>query len=101
MAGLRITGAQIRMARAFLGWSIADLAKAADVGNSTVQVVEAADDAAAVSSGGVETTRDHRAAARAEALGKIVAACTAAGVTFLPDDGRHGPGIRGRAKARR
>lgn len=98
MASTKITGAQVRMARAAVGWSIADLAKAAGVGNSTVQVIEAATDAAQVSESGVETTRDYRAAAREESLGKVATALHAAGVTFLADDGKAGPGIRVRPK---
>jgi hypothetical protein len=38
--------------------------------------------------------------ARAESLGKIAKALAAAGVTFLPDDGKRGPGIRGKTKGR-
>ena len=37
-----ITGAQVRMARASLRWSIAELAERANVGISTVQAIEAA-----------------------------------------------------------
>jgi transcriptional regulator with XRE-family HTH domain len=40
---MKIMGAQIRAARAFLRWTIADLAKAADVGLSTIQKVEEVD----------------------------------------------------------
>ena len=40
---MKITGAQIRAARAFLKWTIADLAEASDVGISTVQEVEKID----------------------------------------------------------
>jgi transcriptional regulator with XRE-family HTH domain len=97
MAETRITGGQVRMARAFLRWSIADLADKAGVGISTVQAIEAAADAAEIDAGGLATTRDYRAGARAETLGKIATAFSRAGVTFLPDDGK-GPGIRGRAK---
>jgi len=38
-----ITGAQVRMARAFLRWSVADLARRAKVGISSVQRIEATD----------------------------------------------------------
>ena len=41
-----LTGAQVRMARAFLRWSVAELAAKANVGISTVQRIEAADDPA-------------------------------------------------------
>lgn len=37
------TGAQIRMARAYLGWSAADLAKKSEVGVSTIQRMESFD----------------------------------------------------------
>ena len=99
-AETKITGAQVRMARAALRWSLADLADKADVGISTVQAIEAAEDAATVDAGGLETTRDYRAGARAESLGKIAKALGAAGVTILPDDGKQGPGIRARARGK-
>jgi hypothetical protein len=53
-----------------------------------------------VDAGGLEATRDYREGARAESLGKIAKALAAAGVTFLPDDGKGGPGIRGKTKGR-
>lgn len=37
------TGAQIRMARAFLGWTAIDLAKRSGIGVSTVQRIETYD----------------------------------------------------------
>ena len=37
------TGAQLHKARAFLRWSIADLAQHADIGLSTLQAIEAVD----------------------------------------------------------
>jgi hypothetical protein len=40
---MKITGAQIRAVRAFLRWTIADLAMVADVGHSTIQEVEKID----------------------------------------------------------
>jgi hypothetical protein len=102
MAETKITGGQIRMARAFLRWSIADLAGKAGVGISTVQAIEAADDAATVDTRGLESTLSYRVGARAESLGKIAKALGSARVTFLPDDGKQGSGIRGRAlKAKR
>lgn len=99
MAEIRITGAHVRMARAALRWSLADLAGKADVGISTVQAIEAADDAATIDAAGLETTRDYRAGARAESLGKIGKALARAGVTILPDDGS-GAGIRCRPKGK-
>jgi transcriptional regulator with XRE-family HTH domain len=38
-----ITGAQVRMARAFLRWSVAELADRAKVGISSIQRIEATD----------------------------------------------------------
>lgn len=96
MAGeIKITGAQVRMARAFLRWSIAELATQADVGISTVQAIEKEPD---VDAGGLETTRDYREGARAASIAKLAKALTGAGITFLSDDGKHGPGVRGRTK---
>lgn len=93
-----LLGVQVRMARAALRWSIAELAKRANVGISSVQAVEAVDGAPAISAG-LEATRDHRAAERAKVVEAIARAFTAAGVTLLPDDGAAGPGAR--AKPRR
>jgi hypothetical protein len=60
-----LTGAQVRMARAFLRWSVADLAAKANVGISTVQRIEAADDPA------VRDDLDWRASARGESIKAI------------------------------
>ena len=38
-----LAGAQIRMARAFLGWTIADLAERAGIGEATVKALEKTD----------------------------------------------------------
>jgi DNA-binding XRE family transcriptional regulator len=95
MAETKITGAQVRMARAFLRWSIADLAKHADVGISTLQRIEAVDGRPGISESGVETTREWRAGSRADILERIAAALDKAGITFLPDNGS-GSGIRGK-----
>lgn len=92
----RITGAQIRAARAFLKWSIADLAAAADVGSSTVQAVERADGNEARINGGPDRTFEYRAAARDKALDKIAAALVKAGIKFLDDDRKAGQGVRWR-----
>jgi transcriptional regulator with XRE-family HTH domain len=86
-----LLGVQIRMARAALRWSIADLAKRAGVGISSVQVLEAVDTEPAIAPG-VEQTREHRMAERAKVVEAIARAFTAAGVTLLPDDGATGPG---------
>jgi transcriptional regulator with XRE-family HTH domain len=97
MAETKITGAHVRMARAFLRWSIADLAQKADVGISTLQRIEAVDGRPGISESGVETTREWRASKQAESLDKIAAALGAAGITFLPDNGS-GVGIRGKVQ---
>jgi transcriptional regulator with XRE-family HTH domain len=97
--GATVTGLQVRMARAALRWSIAELARAADIGISTVQAIEAAEGEPGVSPEGLEATAEYRGSARAASLEAIRKALTASGVTFLPDDGKHGPGIRLRAKA--
>jgi hypothetical protein len=60
---MKITEAQIRGARAFLRWTIADLATAADVGLSTIQEVEKVDGEPRVAS-----TLQWRSDARDEAL---------------------------------
>jgi transcriptional regulator with XRE-family HTH domain len=93
-----LTGAQVRMARAFLRWTIADLAERASVGLSTVQAIEAADGVPAVKTGGIKEALEHRKAERATSLEKVRKALVAAGITFLPDDGKAGLGVRGRVK---
>jgi hypothetical protein len=87
---MKITGAQIRAARAFLRWTIADLATAADVGLSPIQKVEEIDGEPRVAS-----TLQWRSDARDEALTKIRSALEKAGITFLPESA-HGAGLRGR-----
>ncbi|MDB5610123.1 MAG: hypothetical protein JWP25_7023 [Bradyrhizobium sp.] len=89
---MKITGAQIRAARAFVRWTIADLAKAADVGLSTIQEVEKIDGEPRI-----ESTLQWRSDARNEALTKIRSALEKAGITFLPDSA-HGVGLRGKHK---
>jgi transcriptional regulator with XRE-family HTH domain len=83
-----ITGAQVRAARAYLKWTVADLAKSADVGNSTIQDIEKIEPR--------EIAGHWRISAREEALGKIERALVAAGITFLPANSQ-GNGIRGKA----
>jgi hypothetical protein len=89
---MKITGSQIRAARAFLRWTIADLARAADVGLSTVQEVEKIDGEPRVAS-----TLQWRSNARDEALEKMRSALEKAGITFLPES-PHGVGLRGKQK---
>lgn len=83
-----ITGAQIRAARAFLRWTIADLAEAAGVGLSTIQKAEEVDGEPRVVS-----TLQWRSDARDEALVKMRTALEKAGITFLPES-TLGIGIR-------
>jgi hypothetical protein len=86
-----LTGAQVRMARAFLQWTVAELAKMASVGISTVQRIEASDDPA------VHGDLDWRASARGQSIQAIRETLIRAGITFLPDDGR-GLGVRGKVR---
>jgi hypothetical protein len=86
-----LTGTQVRMARAFLRWSITELAETANVGISTVQRIEAADDPA------VRDDLDWRASARGESIQAIRETLIRAGITLLPDDGK-GVGVRGKAR---
>jgi hypothetical protein len=86
-----LTGAQVRMARAFLGWSVTELATRADVGISTVQRIEAVDDPV------VRDDLDWRASARGKSIQAIRKTLIRAGITLLPDDGQ-GVGIRGKAR---
>ena len=95
---MKVTGAQIRAARAFLRWTIADLANAADIGSSTVQALEATDGVPTIKGGGVEPTLEHREAVRNEAIAKVKEALEAAGMTFLPANAQ-GVGLRGRIES--
>jgi transcriptional regulator with XRE-family HTH domain len=83
VGGMMLTGSQVRMARAFLRWSISDLANEAGVGISTVQRIEQADGAPDSRGGNIQAVHD---------------ALIAAGIMFLPDDG-NGVGVRGKTKA--
>jgi transcriptional regulator with XRE-family HTH domain len=66
---------QSRMARAALGWTIVDLARAADVSTNTVNRFESGNDA------------------RLSSVGKMRSAMEAAGVEFIAENGG-GPGVR-------
>ena len=72
-----ITSAQIRGARAMLGWSMVKLAQAARVSVSTVKRIEDGE-------------------AGNASLNLLQDALETEGVRFLPDDG-NGPGVRLRA----
>jgi len=87
---MKVTGAQIRAARAFLKWTVADLAKVAGVGISTIQEIEKIDGEPRI-----ESSLQWRSAARDEAIEKIQRALVEAGITFLPTNAQ-GSGIRGR-----
>lgn len=69
--------AQLRAARALLGWSQADLAARSGLSSMTVKRAEGSG----------------RPPASAEAVAAIRAALEAAGVEFLPENGG-GPGVR-------
>jgi hypothetical protein len=88
---MKITGAQIRAARGFLRWSVANLAKQADVGISTIQKIEDVDGDPSIAS-----TLQWRSDARNEAITKIKEALEKAGITFLSAN-PHGVGLRGLA----
>jgi hypothetical protein len=90
-----ITGAQVRMARAFLRWSVAELASKAKVGISSVQRIEAADGSPAITD-----DLEWRAAARDEVIAAVHDALVKAGIRFLRDDG-DGIGIRGKRRKSR
>jgi transcriptional regulator with XRE-family HTH domain len=64
------------MARAALGWNIADLAREASVGINTVNRFEAGNDA------------------RMSSVGKMRAVLEGAGVEFISEDGQRGAGVR-------
>jgi len=91
-----ITGAQIRASRAFLRWTLADLATASGIATSTLQLLEKEDGEPAIMGGGVSRTLQHRQAVRANAVAKVQAALELAGITFLPETSQ-GAGIRGLA----
>src|SRR4051812_3293010 len=94
--GGEITGAQVRAGRAFLKWSVADLAERAGVGTSTVKAIEAAEDAPAT----IQDALQWRTDARALSIQAIAKALRAAGVTFLSDDGKAGAGVRAKRVAK-
>lgn len=73
-----ITGAQIRMARTAIGWTIGDLAEAAGVSASAIQRAEQAE--------GVPRMR-------AATLFRVQRALER-GVVFIDGDDQYGPGVR-------
>ncbi len=70
-----LTGAQVRMARAAVGWGVRDLAEKANVTPNTVSRIENGGDALA------------------STLDRIQAALENAGVIFIDED-EEGPGVR-------
>ena len=73
-----ITGAQIRMARGHLKWSVEELAKRADIGLSTVRRMESVDGPPPSTVGNLQA---------------VQRAFEAAGIEFVPANGG-GPGVR-------
>jgi transcriptional regulator with XRE-family HTH domain len=73
-----VEAAQIRAARALIGWSQAKLAEAAGVPVSTINAFE---------TGAPDSIAN-------EALDKVRAALEAAGAVFIPKDGGGGIGVR-------
>jgi ribosome-binding protein aMBF1 (putative translation factor) len=80
-----VTGAQVRMARAFLGWSAAKLAEESQVSHATIKRMEAEDGFPDARGGNIEA---------------VYKALTAAGIVFLAET-EEGVGIRGKRKTKR
>jgi transcriptional regulator with XRE-family HTH domain len=74
-----IEPAQIRAARALLGWRQEDLSKASGVGSATVRRVESSSSSAT---------------SYVSTISRIQAALENAGVLFIDDDGSAGFGVR-------
>ena len=74
-----IEPAQIRAARALLGWRQEDLSKASGVGSATVRRVESSSSSAT---------------SYVSTISRIQAAFENAGVLFIDDDGSAGIGVR-------
>lgn len=70
---------QVRAARSLLGWSQDDLAQHAGIGIATLRRLEGK----AGPLGG-----------NAESVWKIQATLEAAGIVFIPEDDKYGPGVR-------
>ena len=73
-----ITGAQIRMARGYLRWTVKELAENAGVAESTVKRMEAEDGFPAARGGNIEA---------------VYKALVAAGIQLIPENGG-GAGVR-------
>ncbi len=74
-----LTGAQLRAARALLGWKMAELAARSGVGVRTIIRAEAVD--------GVPRMQTDR-------MDALQLALEQGGVTFLDANSAHGPGVR-------
>lgn len=85
-----LIGAQIRMGRAALGWTIREAADAAGIGESTVKAIEASSGPADAIGEGLGHTRAYRTDARREALERLRTAFETAGVTFATKAGAVG-----------
>ncbi|MDP4026841.1 helix-turn-helix transcriptional regulator [Methylobacterium sp. NEAU 140] len=79
---MMLTAGQIRMARGFLRWSVADLAKASGVSSATIRRMEEAE--------GVPNSL-------ADNLAKLRQAFEAEGIDFIPENGGLA-GVRPRRK---
>jgi hypothetical protein len=94
---MKITGAQIRAARAFLDWTLADLAEASAVSDSTIRSIERNNGTPTIT-GGLGTTLQYRMSARDDSVEKLVRALEVAGIEFLPERGGS-VGLRGHIKS--
>jgi transcriptional regulator with XRE-family HTH domain len=90
-----VTGRQIRAARVLAGskgMTLAELAAATGLSSATLQAIETTPEEAPA------YANKAQADARAESLERITDVLRAAGVSFLADDHRAGPGLRYRGK---
>lgn len=79
LRSIMITGAQLRMARGYLKWSVKQLAEAAEVADSTIKRMEATDGVPPASGVNLE---------------KVQCAIEAQGISFLSEnDSATGPGV--------
>jgi transcriptional regulator with XRE-family HTH domain len=91
---MKITGAQIRAARAFRDWTIGKLSAESGVSDSTIRSIEK-DNGATHITGGLAATLEYRTNAREDSIKKLAHALEKAGVTFLPESPQ-GVGLRGK-----
>ncbi len=78
-----ITGAQIRMARGFLKWSVKDLKEAAAVGEMTIKRMEAQDDLPNALGPNIQAVKQ-----------ALDLALKKAGAELVPEDNNGGAGVR-------